>query len=403
MARVAAKAGEHCALSDYLNAGVLVRCVPRAWVDEVLANHQRVSVRERALPSYLVVYYVIALGLHLGVAYEEVLRSFLEGWRWLRREPVALKVASKGAISQARERLGWEVMADLAARCLQPLADPSTPGAFFAGLRLVSLDGSTLETADESRNARDFGYPRGMHGAAAFPQLRFVGLLESGTHAWLSVAVDAYSVSEMVLARRLLCKLGPSQLCLADRGYTGYPLYRDARATGAALLWRVRVDQRFPVVNRHPDGSYDSVYRADRRSAREGHGDLEVRVITFDVRSAGKKAQHYRLITTLRPEQASAGELAALYHERWEIETTLDELKTHLKGPRAALRSKTPELVKQEFYGLILAHYAIRKLMFEAARSTDLDTDQLSFTGAACTLRRRMPLSGASPPRAPGS
>ena len=328
-----------------------------------------------------------------------MLRSFLEGWRWLRRESGPLKIASKGAISQARERLGWEVMADLAKRSLRPLANESTPGAYFRGRRIVSLDGSTLETADETGNAADFGYPSSTRGEPAFPQLRFVGLLESGTHAWLSVAVDAYSVGEVTLARRLLPDLRADQLCLADRGFTGYALFREAQATGAALLWRVRSGPIFPVLEIYPDGSYRSVFRADRESRKNQHADLSVRVIEFDVSSAGKDPQSYKLITTLGAEQASAEELAKLYHERWEIETSLDELKTHLKGPRAALRSKRPELVKQEFYGLILAHYALRKLMFEAATCAHVDTDELSFTHATRTLRRRMPEAGAFPPR----
>jgi len=401
MSRISVKLGSRSQLSDYVNAGLLVRCIPRSMVDEALRLHGRVSARERSLPAYLVVYYVVALGLYMGVAYEEVLRSFLEGWRWLRRESGALKVASKGAISQARERLGWEVMSTLAQRCLRPLSSPQTPGAFFAGRRLVSLDGSTLELADEVRNGSDFGYPGHSRGAPAFPQLRFVGLLETGTHAWLAVEIDAYAVGEVTLAKRLAQALAPDQLCLADRGFAGYALLHAVLARGSAVLWRVRNREALPMLERYADGSYRSEWKPDRASAKQGMDAIEVRVVTFKLSTDLDEAQDYVLITTLSPAEASAAELAALYHERWEIETSLDELKTHLKGPRAALRSKTPELVKQEFYGLILAHYAIRKLMFEAAQSAAVDTDQLSFVGATRAVRRRLPLAGAFPPNAP--
>lgn len=400
MARTSTRLGGSSSLSDYINAGVLVRCLPRSAVDEALIKHGRQSIRERAMPAYLVVYFVVALGLYMGVAYEEVLRSFLEGWRWLRRESGPLKVASKGAISQARERLGYEVMADLAARCLQPLASSSTLGAYFAGRRLVSLDGSTLELADEVGNARDFGYPGRSRGEAAFPQLRFVGLLETGTHAWLAAEIDSYATSEITLAKRLTSRLRDDQLCLADRGFVGYPLFHAVQATGAAILWRARSTHAFPVLERYPDGSYRSLFRADRAARQESQPDLPVRVIAFQLMTNDGVSHPYKLITTLTPAEASAGELAALYRERWEIETSLDELKTHLKGPRVAMRSKTPDLVKQEFYGLILAHYAIRRLMFEAAQSAAVDSDRLSFTQATRSLRRRLPHSGALPPRA---
>lgn len=399
MARTRVKLEESARLADYLSASVLVRVVPRAVVEEELARCGKTSQRERALPAYLVVYYVMALGLYMGVSYEQVLRCLLEGMRWLRRESGPLRVATKGAVSQARERLGFEVMQALAERCLRPLAQADTPGAFWRGRRIVALDGSTLELADEASNARAFGYPGSSRGTAAFPQLRFVGLVETGTHALFAVALERYAVGEQALAQRLMSKLQADMLCLADRGYVSYRLWQAGAGSGAMLLWRVRDNQRLPQIERYADGSFASALYPTTKARRQQREALAVRVIEYELRAANGAPVRYRLMTNqLDATQAPAGELAQLYHERWEIESAFDELKTHLKGPRSALRSKTPALVKQEFYGLVLAHYAIRALMHEAARQVGLDSDRLSFTHAVRVVQRRLPSQGAFPP-----
>lgn len=400
MARTKVRLEQSARLADYLSASVLVRVVPRRVVDEVLAEYGKAGQRERALPAYLVVYYVMALSLYMGVSYEQVLRCLLEGMRWLKGDSAPLRLASKGAVSQARERLGYEVMQALAERCMRPLAQADTPGAFWRGRRVVAMDGSTLEVADESANARAFGYPGANRGAAAFPQLRFVGLLETGTHALFAVALDRYAVGELALAQRVLPKLEPSMLCLADRGYVSYALWQAAASRGAMLLWRVRNNQRLPELARYEDGSFASKLYPDTKAKRHDRQGLAVRVIEYELQAAAEQEPVvYRLMTNvLDASQAPGIELAQLYHERWEIEGAFDEMKTHLKGPRSALRSKTPELVKQEFYGLVLAHYAIRSLMHEAARQIKLDSDRLSFTHAVRVVQRRLPSQGAFPP-----
>jgi len=190
-------------------------------------------------------------------------------------------------------------------------------------------------------------------------------------------------------------------LCLADRGFVSYQLWLTAAQTGADLLWRTRENAQLEVERRLRDGSYLShlyASTADRRHRRNG---IAVRVIDYRLKSVPEAAPVYRLITTiLEPAQASAKELAALYHERWEIETALDELKTHLRGSQIVLRSKTPELVRQEFFGLLMAHFAIRGLMHEAALKADEDPDRLSFLHSVRVVQRRMTRFGAIPPSA---
>jgi hypothetical protein len=225
--------------------------------------------------------------------------------------------------------------------------------------------------------------------------------LENGTHVLWAARMSKYRTDEITLAQDVVPALRKGMLCLADRFFPGYKLWRIATRSGADLLWRTRQNARLDVDRRLPDGSYLSrIYAStsDRRNERKG---IVVRVIDYRLQDVKDAEPIYRLITTvLDPNQAPAKELAALYHERWEIETALDELKTHLRGAQIVLRSKTPELVKQEFWGLLMAHYAIRGLMHEAALKADEDPDRLSFLHAVRVVQRRMARFVAIPPSA---
>ena len=185
-------------------------------------------------------------------------------------------------------------------------------------------------------------------------------------------------------------------LVLADRGYCGFPLWRRASDTGADLLWRMKSNLRLPVLERFDDGSYRSVLRGSGMDRRRSRGECPVRVVEYTL--DGESDEVYRLATSLLdPVAAPAAEVAALYHERWEVETTYDEVKTHILGPGAVLRSKTPDLVLQEVHGVMLAHYAVRCLIHEAARKVDEDPDHLSFVHAVRVVRRRVENPGVSP------
>jgi hypothetical protein len=347
----------------------------------------------------VVVYYVIALALYMRSSYREVLRCLLEGVQWLLDPSATLKVAGKSGISQARSRLGTEPLRKLYATVVIPIAEKRTRGAWYRPWRLVSLDGSTLDVADTAENDRAFGRPGASRGASAYPKIRFVGLLENGTHVLWAAQVDRYATDEITLAQAVVPALKKGMLCLADRFFPSYELWQQAAQTGAELLWRVRQNARLEGDRRLPDGSYLSrIYRStsDRRNRRH---PLTVRVIEYRLKDVPGAEPIYRLITTiLDPRSAPAKELAALYHERWEIETTLDELKTHLRGAQIVLRSKTPELVRQEFYGLLMAHFAIRGLMHEAALQAGEDPDQLSFLHAVRVVQRRLARAIATPP-----
>ena len=313
-------------------------------------------------------------------------------------------MTGNSGISQARTRLGSEPLRQLHDEIVGPIAVADTQGAWYRTWRLVSLDGSTLDVADEHANEAAFGRPGASRGASAYPQIRFVALVENGTHVLFGTRMSGCRTGEVTLAQSVLPALQSGMLCLADRQFFGFGLFTQARFTGADLLWRLKQNLRLPCEERLADGSYlSTIYPAEKDRRHQSDG-VRVRVIEYLLAGVAGAEPLYRLATSiLDPEAAPAAELAALYHERWEIETAFDELKTHLRGPRIVLRSKTPELVRQELWGLLLAHFAIRALMHEAAIKGGEDPDRLSFLHAVRVVRRRLPTWHAIPPSAEGS
>jgi hypothetical protein len=401
MARTVATLPEGSRITDYISLGVIAKTFPMSRIHAVLSATNKASIRQRDLPAHVVVYYVIALALYMQSSYREVLRCLIEGVQWLLDPSATVKVAGKSGISQARTRLGWEPLRQLHDEVVKPIAVRTTRGAWYRQWRLVSLDGSTLDVADETANEQAFGRPGASRGSSAYPQIRFVSLVESGTHVLFGSQMAPYGTGETTLAKAVLGNLQPGMLCLADRQFFGFALWNQARETGADLLWRIKKNLRLACEERLPDGSYLSrIYPSERDWRRKTNG-VQVRVIDYCLQDVTDAEPIYRLVTTIMDRtKAPAAELAALYHERWEIETALDELKTHLRGAKIVLRSKTPDLVRQEFYGLMMAHFAIRGLMHEAALKDDEDPDRLSFIHTVRVVRRKIARFAAIPPSA---
>jgi hypothetical protein len=401
MSRTVATLPAGSRITDYISLGVIANAFPAAKVHAVLQATGTASIRQRDLPAHVVVYYVIALALYMQSSYREVLRCLLEGVQWLLDPSVTIKVAGKSGISQARTRLGWEPVRQLHDEVVKPIAVRATRGAWYRQWRLVSLDGSTLDVADEADNEAAFGRPGSSRGSSAYPQIRFVSLVENGTHVLFGSQMAGCGTGEITLAKAVLASLQSGMLCLADRQFFGFPLWNQARDTGADLLWRIKKNTRLACETRLPDGSYLShIYPSERDRRHKTNGVL-VRVIDYCLEGIADAEPIYRLLTTILDHtMAPAEQLAALYHERWEIETALDELKTHLRGASIVLRSKTPDLVRQEFYGLMMAHFAIRGLMHEAALKAGEDPDRLSFLHAVRVVRRKLPRLAAIPPSA---
>jgi hypothetical protein len=378
-------------LAEHLSVGVLGARYPLSEVRAALAASGKESERVRLLPAEVMTYYVIALGLLMAVSTGEVLRVLREGLDWLGAADSG-KVAGKAALAQARARLGVEPLRLLWGRTAAPLAEPGAPGAFHRDLRLVALDGTTLDLPDTVANRDHFGKPGASRGESAFPQLRLVGLLETGSHGFFAFAHGPCKTGEQTLAGAVIPSLTKGMLCLADRLFTTFPLWQKAAATGADLLWRCRDNQVLPVEAALPDGSYLSTIYPSTQARRQQVGGIRVRVIEYQLEDHPQKPSYRLLTTLLDPQQDPAGTLAALYPERWEIEGAFDELKTHLRGGRVVLRSKTPELIEQELYGLMLAHRAVRALMWQAAAGHD--PDRLSFTHTVRVVRRKLASPG---------
>src|SRR5882724_4543912 len=402
MSRTVATLPAGSRITDYISLGVVARIFPLDKIHTVLVATGKESVRQRDLPAQVTVYYVIALSLYMQSSYREVLRCLLEGIQWLLEPSAEINVAGNSGISQARTRLGWEPLRQLHDEVVRPVAVAATKGAWYRSWRLVSIDGSTLDVADEKGNNEVFGRPGASRGKSAYPQIRFVSLVENGTHVLFGSRMADYATSETALAKTVLPGLRKGMLCLADRGFFGFEMWKQAAATGADLLWRVRKNIVLPCEKRLPDGSYLSRIYLSQQDQRRARNGVVVRVIEYRLEGVEGAEPLYRLATTIPDhEPAPAAELAALYHERREIESALDELKTHLRGAHIVLRSKTPDLVRQEFYGLLMAHFAVRGLMHEAALSADEDPDQLSFLHAVRVVRRKMAVFGAIPPSGP--
>jgi hypothetical protein len=386
-------------LSEHVTLGVLTKAVPVTVVDEVLQQTGRQNWRARHLLPRVMVYYVMALTLYAHASYDAVLRELVEGLRWLRWEGAALDLVCKSAITQARVRLGEAPLRELFRRLARPLAEPGAPGAWYQGRRLVSFDGTTIDVPDLPALEQHFGRPAAARGSSGFPQLRLLTLLETGSHAIFAAVIAGFSTGEVSLARRIVADLRPGMLCLADRAFVGYSLWRDAAATGADLLWRARGIAIFPCLERLADGSYLSrLYPSPDHRRRERDG-LTVRIIEYQMPGVPGADRIYRLVTTvLDPRTAPAADLAALYHERWEDEGVLAEVKVTMPGQRLMLRSRRPDLILQEVYGLLLTHFAIRHLMYEASRQAACDPDTLSFKHTIEIVRRNLPFYAAFPP-----
>jgi len=390
-------------LSDLVSVGVLTRVFPPGLVDEVIAGAGRTEQRHRALPARVMAYFSIGMALYSEGSYEDVLAQLTDGLSWASGWQELYSPPSKSAIFQARARLGSEPLAALFERVARPIGGEATPGVWLAGRRLVAVDGTCLDVADTAANAEYFGRPGVNKGEqAAFPQARVVGLAECGTHAVFAAQVGRYSQSEATLTESLLERLEQGMLLLADRGFFSYALWRKAIGTGADLLWRVRTDKAGPKpthVEDLPDGSWLAHLRRTTPAAARREEPMLVRVVDYTVEDGRENSTTYRLFTTLlNPAEVPAVDLAAAYTQRWEIELTYDELKTHQRGPRTVLRSKSPELVLQEIWGHLCCHYAIRSLMADAATHSGRDPDRVSFVAALRITRQTLAHPGEGPP-----
>src|SRR4051795_3181887 len=280
MARVPAGLPAGVRLSDHISLGVIARTFPIEEVRRGLAGTGKGSERGRDLPAHVTVYYAVALALYTTAGTREVLRRLLEGLRWLWGAE-AVRVAGKSGIPQARTRLGEAPLRRLYERLARPVATPATRGAWHRRWRPVSLDGSCLDVADTAENEAALGRPGAGRGESAFPQVRFVALVENGTRVLFGARLGSFAEGETTLAHAVVPALGPGMLCLADRQSFGHALWQGAAATGADLLWRVKRNLRLPRETRLADGSFlTTVYPSEKDRRRRVNG-VRVRVVEY--------------------------------------------------------------------------------------------------------------------------
>lgn len=363
-------------------ATLLARVFPATVLDTVVTRYRPPTSRSRKLPGHLVLLLVIAMFLYPATELSTVLSILLLPQRLKKR---VASSAGKGSISRARYRWGPRPLAALMRQVCRPLATPETPGAFLFGLRTVAFDGSYEDVADTPENDRAFGRYRSQYAPAAFPQIMGMYLVECGTHAILDASVWPCRTSEHRAVRRHLRSITPEMLVLWDCGMHSYSLATAVRERGAHFLSRVPAGQTVVPLRTLPDGSQEVLWYQDPPSRRSKQAAfLVVRLITYHLDGG---AAPIRLVTSLLdPLLVPALDLVCGYHERWEIEGTFDELGPHQRLVVRPLRSQKPSGVVQEFYGLVLAHYAIRTVMAEAATVGTMDPDRISFSRAARLL-----------------
>ncbi len=375
-------------IAKHLGEGLLGKIYPRGKVLAILQKQQLASKRVRSLPNDALIYYVISMGIFMTQSTREVLKSLAEGIKLLDPQR-PLTLAGKSAIIRARNRLGAGPLKALWEETSQLIGNMRQQGCFYRGLRLMAIDGSTLDVPNSSQNRDYFGKQNSSRGEMAFPQLRFVALCECGPHAIHSVAIGKYHQGENTLANSLIKNLTPGMLCLADRLFFSFHFWKEASATGADLLWRVRNNSVLPREQIFSDGSYLSTIYASTKDRLHKTNGINVRIIEYQV--SKQKENAYILMTTLLDEKTfPARELAKLYPQRWEVELMFDEMKTHLKDGKTLLRSQSPEMILQELYGLLLAYRAVRTMMNAAAQRAQIDSDRLSFTESFNIIRRKL-------------
>ena len=376
--------------------GLLSWVYPSRLVDRVVAACGRAEQRRRLLPARLVVYFVLGLALFSPAPYLDVMRHLVEGLRG--RGLLGLwHIPAKSSLFRARQRLGPEPLRVLFATTAKPMGTQATPGCFWRGLRLLAVDATCWDVADSVANEAAFGRPgnsRG-HDKSSFPQVRMACLIEVGTHLVLDAELAGCRTGEVTLVGRLPRSCGPGQLLLADREFLGVPLWRAFTASGADLLWRVPANRILPVDRQLRDGSWIS--RIHAQTDRAHTDPVAVRVVAYQLGGTGREGEDYRLVTSLLDARRyPARQLAALYQERWEVETVFAELKTHQRGARVVLSSKTPDGVLQQIWAHLLVHHALRELMVRTAATRGLDPDRISFTETLRSARRSVTVTPGS-------
>ena len=388
---------EFSLISPVVESGAVLKAletaIPSVAIEQAISETHSNEKRKRALPSHLVVCLIIAMSLWSKASMRTVLKNLVDGLSeaWVRMGQY-WRVPCKSSITEARQRVGCQVMTRLFHRVVRPRATVQTPGAFLGGLRVMAVDGTVFDVPDSLENVKVFGYPATRPGTqAAFPKVRLVLLIEAGTHLIVDALICPYRMGERVRVKKLLRSVTQGMLLMWDRGLHSYAMVKAMLGTKCDYLGRVPKNVKFSLERVLEDGSYLSWIAPDGKSKKKGASKIMVRVIEYTIETDAEQ-QIYRLITSLTDIVAfPALLLATEYHQRWEVENTIDELKVHLLGRKTSIRSLNPREVVQEVYGWLLGHWAVRSLMFQVAEDAQISPLRLSFTGTLHVVRRAVP------------
>ncbi len=370
--------------------------IPASAIEQAIASTKADEGRRRSLPAQLVVSLVIAMSLWSKDSMRDVLKNLIDGLSeaWVKVGKY-WRFPCKSAITQARQRLGARVMSQLFHQLVRPMASSDTIGAFLNGQRIVVIDGTCFDVPDSNENARVFGRPSSRPGTqAAFPKVRLVILVEAGTHLIFDALMCPYRIGERARALKLLRSVTSGMLLMWDRGLHSYAMVQATVARGCDYLGRIPANVKFFVEESLADGSYLSWIYPSGKLRKKGCQPILLRVIEYTIENPDNSSDQvrYRLITSLLDiDKFPAQLLACEYHQRWEVENTIDELKVHLLGRKTHIRSQKPREVVQEVYGWLLGHWAVRLLMFQAATNAEIAPLRLSFTGTLKVIRRALP------------
>jgi hypothetical protein len=376
----------------------ILASIPQDYVQQALTDTNKHSMRERLLPGLAMMHFPILLGLFMPLPYGEVFKNLRNAYEWFGLEPPE-KFPTEGAMCKARQRLGYEPLETLFKHMASEQPVPKSPSAYYNNLLLTATDGCIFDVEDSKENAI-FGYPQNQKGDGAYPQVSCVALVNFYTRLLMDVEIGTIAgTGEQTIAKGILSRLKAGTLNLADRLYPSYEAWSLAKSNGAHLLWRVKSDFRLDPIEELKDGSYlAKLYKYNENRNRIVDEYIIVRVVEYNLmvkegkKRAKKSKETYRLITTLLdPEQAPAGELAALYPLRYFTSEGFNkEIKTVLRAPRIVLRSKSPAMVIQELYGLFLAQHAVRIFMEASAEKVGVEPTELSFKHAVHVIRRHL-------------
>jgi hypothetical protein len=369
---------------------MLEQTIPQATVEAVITDLGVKEQRMRKLPAVMTLLLCIAMGLFTNISLEQVLKKMIKGLRYIWPGDQDYRTANKSAICQARYRLGARPVVKLFHQVCKPITTEQTPGAFLFGLRLMAIDGDVEDVPDTAANVAFFGRHRGGRGDSAFPQTRAVYLCESGSHTICDAGFWPCRTSERVGGLRMLRSVEEGMLVMWDCGFHSFDMAIQTRQRQAHFLGRLPAHVKPKFVKALPDGSYLAyIYPSDYKRKKRGE-HLLVRVIEYtidDPHRSGHGELHRLMTSLLALSSYPVRVLVCEYHQRWEVENTIDEVNTHQRLPNIPLRSQKPAGVIQEAYGLLIAHYAVRVVMHESAMQTRLDPDRLSFINAVRIIR----------------